>query len=107
MLPDRVSNPGPLTYESGALPIALRGPGEGTCGVVIYMLLCKTFEICDAFSSTFSALPEFMFMLVKAKNKTKLDQSVAGREKALDPQEFINKCGWIHFQGKKLKLFLF
>ena len=26
MLPDRVSNPGPLTYESGALPFALRGP---------------------------------------------------------------------------------
>ena len=26
MLPDRVSNPGPLTYESGALPIALRVP---------------------------------------------------------------------------------
>ena len=25
MLPDWVSNPGPLTYESGALPIALRG----------------------------------------------------------------------------------
>ena len=26
MLPDRVLNPGPLTYESGALPIALRSP---------------------------------------------------------------------------------
>ena len=26
MLPDRVSNPGPLTYESGVLPTALRGP---------------------------------------------------------------------------------
>ena len=26
MLPDRVSNPGPLTYESGPLSIALRGP---------------------------------------------------------------------------------
>ena len=26
MLPDRISNPGPLTYESGALPTALRGP---------------------------------------------------------------------------------
>ena len=26
MLPDRASNPGPLIYESGALPIALRGP---------------------------------------------------------------------------------
>ena len=34
MLPDRVSNPGPLTYESGALPIALRGPAvmvENVC----------------------------------------------------------------------------
>ena len=28
MLPDRVSNPGPLTYESGVLPIALRGPAR-------------------------------------------------------------------------------
>ena len=28
MLPDRVSNLGPLTYESGALPIALRGPAQ-------------------------------------------------------------------------------
>ena len=28
MLPDRVSNPGSLTYESGALPIALRGPAS-------------------------------------------------------------------------------
>ena len=27
MWPDRVSNPGPLTYESGALPTALRGQG--------------------------------------------------------------------------------
>ena len=27
-MPDRVSNPGPLTYESGALPIALRGPAD-------------------------------------------------------------------------------
>ena len=28
MLPDRVSNPGPLTYESGVLLIALRGPAR-------------------------------------------------------------------------------
>ena len=26
MLPDRALNPGPLTYESDALPIALSGP---------------------------------------------------------------------------------
>ena len=30
MWPDRISNPGPLTYESGALPTALRGPAEIT-----------------------------------------------------------------------------
>ena len=36
MLPDRVSNPGPLTYESGALPIALRGPARGGR----YMIYC-------------------------------------------------------------------
>ena len=29
MWPDRVSNPGPLTYESGVLPTALRGPATG------------------------------------------------------------------------------
>ena len=38
MLPDRVSNPGPLTYESGALPIALRGPAglfrKGKAGII-------------------------------------------------------------------------
>ena len=28
MLPDRVSNPGPLTYESDALQIALHGPAQ-------------------------------------------------------------------------------
>ena len=32
MLPDRVSNPGPLTYESGALPIALNYPKSAAMG---------------------------------------------------------------------------
>ena len=39
MLPDRVSNPGPLTYESGALPIALRGPAP-TLSVLVLRLIC-------------------------------------------------------------------
>ena len=38
MLPDRVSNPGPLTYESGALPIALRGPAS--FGGTITYIVC-------------------------------------------------------------------
>ena len=37
MLPDRVSNPGPLTYESGALPIALRGPACSVMKGVAYL----------------------------------------------------------------------
>ena len=31
MWPDRVSNPGPLTYEPGALPTALHGPAGPYC----------------------------------------------------------------------------
>ena len=38
MLPDRVSNPGPLTYESGALPIALRVPAPSS-----HALYCTKF----------------------------------------------------------------
>ena len=43
MLPDRVSNPGPLTYESGVLPIALRGPALRSNGpdMVYYMELSR------------------------------------------------------------------
>ena len=43
MLPDRVSNPGPLTYESGALPIALRGPAfiEYLSAGIIYSVYNK------------------------------------------------------------------
>ena len=34
MWPDRVSNRGPLTYESGALPTVLHGPAEHlTCPI--------------------------------------------------------------------------
>ena len=54
MLPDRVSNPGSLTYESGALPIALvvRGPifsYHCLCGiqsnVYVYMLVPAELKI--------------------------------------------------------------
>ena len=41
MLPDRVSNPGPLTYESGALPIALRGPAVQNVTFRILLTLWK------------------------------------------------------------------
>ena len=44
MLPDRVSNPGPLTYESGALLIALRGPAYASLKK-IYPLVQKIFHL--------------------------------------------------------------
>ena len=37
MLPDRVPNPEPLTYESGALPIALRGPAKFLEEICFYL----------------------------------------------------------------------
>ena len=41
MLPDRVSNPGPLTYESGALPIALcSSASRKGIKVIIYNVCC-------------------------------------------------------------------
>ena len=39
MLPDWVSNPGPLTYESGALPVALHGPALCYCKVPVMVKL--------------------------------------------------------------------
>ena len=33
MWPDRVSNPGPLTYKAGVLPTALRGPANSVKNV--------------------------------------------------------------------------
>ena len=46
MLPDRVSNPGPLTYESGALPIALRGPAKLQTGVLSTLAECYLDTLC-------------------------------------------------------------
>ena len=42
MLPDRISNPGPLRYESGALPIALRGLMKGMVHCIIMVILHKS-----------------------------------------------------------------
>ena len=64
MLPDRVSNPGPLTYESGALPIALRGPADCTVTRCSWWL----FSVClhsDPFSVfiIISVFPQNVFTI--------------------------------------------
>ena len=57
MLPDRVSNPGPLTYESGALPIALRGPATGLESRVKEFYPSPLW-LCEGFSSSPSGNPK-------------------------------------------------
>ena len=42
MWPGRVSNPGPLTYESGALPTVLRGPASGSSETSMLALWQRT-----------------------------------------------------------------
>ena len=51
MLPDRVSNPGPLTYESGALPrlnICVNGKGldqpAHLCSLIRACAICTHFD---------------------------------------------------------------
>ena len=46
MWPDQVSNPGPLTYESGALPTALRGPAFAEVLALISSLVYKASRVC-------------------------------------------------------------
>ena len=76
MLPDRVSNPGPLTYESGAPPIALRGPAKDR-----YPFLCLFGKKEDAslkaelFITTiffFDNAPEIAVNLVLPKSVTNI-----------------------------------
>ena len=51
MLPDRVSNPGPLTYESAALPIALRGPDVPNVHDVLNTLGCRCTNVHDVWNT--------------------------------------------------------
>ena len=46
MWPDRVLNPGPLTYESGAPPIALRGPAPLNLRIKMIFCLSEGMENC-------------------------------------------------------------
>ena len=60
MLPDRVSNLGPLTYESGVLPIALRGPAISGCNCCFSESCCDT--VVKLFTSGTRAFC-FLFLL--------------------------------------------
>ena len=62
MLPDRVSNPGPLTYESGALPIALRRPAQLLKAKFLKVLISTGIRQTALTNETVK-LPEFLFIL--------------------------------------------
>ena len=75
MLPDRVSNPGSLTYESGALPIALRGPAYKQCVydayVKVILLRVKTKTFWNVTISWFPWRPK-LSLFIKIEKKVKL-----------------------------------
>ena len=56
MLPDRVSNPGPMTYESGALPIALDS-------VALSLFMCSNIIVQHCQRPLASASAEFYFRI--------------------------------------------
>ena len=55
MLPARVSNPGPLTYESDALPIAPRGPAQIVMTLIRLLSLFR-FHKVNGYTFMFSAI---------------------------------------------------
>ena len=58
MLPDRVSNPEPLTYESGALPIALRGPAIWTEMMETECFIKRPESLCFTYNPFISSAKE-------------------------------------------------
>ena len=83
MLPDLVSNPGPLTYELGALPIALRGPtrGRGTLSkaktnncqnstVTLKIILISTMTSTSMHRCKFNAKNLFFFIQAICHNRS-------------------------------------
>ena len=60
MWPDRISNPGPLTYKSGALPTALPGP---TVKSLIYKLYSQLL-----IRSFYSQIPDRQFIQSNLRN---------------------------------------
>ena len=77
MLPDQVSNPGPLTYESGALPIALRGParinGNFTC---VNIICCLEFHKCKKVGKKLVQLDQLVKISKLLPTKSFLGQNI-------------------------------
>ena len=81
MWPDRVSNPGPLTYESGTLPTALRGLAEQEVTLNLFPLY-NGWKTTGVYSHTLN----FIILTLKAPIATVADD--------------INKYFCIIFQRK-------
>ena len=63
MWPDRVSNSGPLTYESGALPTALRGPAAKS--IMKRMLLNRVYNSSSSDTHGYTIpLPTYLIIVL-------------------------------------------
>ena len=70
MWPDRVSNPGPLTNWSGALPTALRGPAMGS---IIYYLTLLHAERSTLHTWTIVSNEQLCHIFLKSMHKKGTD----------------------------------
>ena len=66
MWPDRVSNPGPLTYESGALPTALRSPAV-RMELIIYKNLTDSAQSAHLTFLTSGLVHPYQFTLLHSE----------------------------------------
>ena len=80
MLPDRLSNPGPLTYESGALPIALRGPAklDLVLNYIKYMDTNCAPIVADLFCSVMTKTSCCLFQMITSLKVLKLSSLLLG-----------------------------
>ena len=93
MLPDRVSNPGPLTYESSALPIALRGPAANALKVVICGKY-KNLNKITKFNISPINLTDFLFSLFSTVYNTMQNSGTCRLKSVLiqkDQREFFTR----------------
>ena len=70
MWPDRVSNPGPLTYESGALPTALSGPAYSVKGLFFKLMKSWYRLVLEVLFTQDSKVENLSLVLLSALNPT-------------------------------------
>ena len=99
MLPDRVSNPEPLTYESGALPIVVRGPA-----LLLFRAATHKRELYKYANSKYSDQPTHLRSLIRALAVCKHKIWIPSNPQLL--MAWIHGLAWVYDLGLHQATFL-